>query len=93
MPSLKERISTAQHNARAANIGGCVTCKWWAQISDETRKVINEWIDSGHSQRQLWGILTEPSDGDDPVLEISITGFRLHMNHHDVKCRDDKPSG
>lgn len=91
MPSLNERISTAQHTARAANIGGCVTCRWWEQISEETRTLVNEWIDAGHSRRQLWEIVTSPSDDStDPVLEISNTGFRLHLNHHDVKCRSGK---
>ncbi len=89
MPSLHDRIESAQHTARAANKGGCVTCRWWAQISDDTRQLINEWLDANHSVRQLWDILTTPSDdSDDPVLDISITGFRLHLNHHDVKWRN-----
>ncbi len=87
MPSLHERIESAQHTARAANVGGCVTCRWWSQIGEDTRQLINEWLDSGHSRRQLWDILTTPSDSEDPVLDISITGFRLHLNHHDAKCR------
>jgi hypothetical protein len=93
MPSLNERIESAQHTARPANVGGCVTCRWWSQISNHTQQLINQWLDSGHSQRQLWDILTAPSEGsDDPVLEISITGFRLHLNHHDVKCRSEQPA-
>jgi hypothetical protein len=92
LPSLHERIQSAQHTARAANVGGCVTCRWWSQISDETQQLINEWLDSGHSRRQLWDILTAPNECGDPVLEISITGFRLHLNHHDMKCRGDESS-
>ena len=93
MPSLHERIQHAEHYARAANKGGCVTCRWWSQISDDTRQLINEWLDAGHSRRQLWEILTAPSDSiEDPVLEISNTGFRLHLNHHNVKCRGDQPA-
>lgn len=91
MPSLHERIESAQHTARAANKGGCVTCRWWSNIGDDTKKLINEWLDSGHSRRQLWDILTAPSEGsDDPVLDISVTGFRLHLNHHDAKCRGEQ---
>jgi len=70
-----------------------VTCRWWWQVGDDTRRLINEWIDQNHSIRQLHDILTEPSDDpDEPALDISITGFRLHLNHHDQKCRgDDRP--
>lgn len=87
MASLPERIRSAQPNP--ANIGGCVTCKWWREISDETKTLINEWIDNLHSTRQLHQILTAPSDCGDPPLAISITGFRLHLNHHNEKCRDE----
>lgn len=72
-----------------ANRGGCVTCRWWAQISDETKKLINEWLDNDYSAKQLYEILSAPPDADssDPQLQISITGFRLHLNHHNEKCR------
>jgi len=36
--------------------------------------------------------LEQSDDPDEPALDISITGFRLHLNHHDQKCRgDDRP--
>lgn len=60
---------------------------WWETITPETRRLINEWLDNQHSLKQLHDILTAPSDGVDPPLEISMTGFRLHLNHHDTKCR------
>lgn len=88
MPSLSDRLKSVEHK-NAANKGGCVTCRWWAEISDESRRLINEWIDGDHSVKQLHEILTAPSSGDEPQLEISITGFRLHLNHHSAKCRGE----
>lgn len=86
MPSLSDRLKTAQPNP--ANKGGCVTCRFWAELKPETQRLINEWIDNGHSVKQLYDILSTPSvDSDEPVLRISNTGFRLHMAHHDQKCR------
>lgn len=88
MTSIANRLKSAQPYARRANRGGCVTCQWWDTISEDTRTLINEWLDNNYSGRQLWEILTAPTDdGGDPQLEISLTGFRLHLNHHDEKCR------
>lgn len=86
MPSLSDRLKSAQPNRQ--NRGGCVTCAWWSDIKPATRALINEWIDNEHSIKQLHEILTAPNDGSEPPLNISITGFRLHMNHHSEKCRD-----
>lgn len=86
MATIADRLKSAQRNP--ANKGGCVTCKWWQTITDETRTLINEWIDNDHSIKQLYDILSSPSDDEtEPSLEISMTGFRLHMNHHNQKCR------
>ena len=86
MATISERLRTAQRNP--ANRGGCVTCKWWHTISDDTKKLIQEWIDQEYSVKQLYEILSAPSDDPkEPALSISITGFRLHMNHHNDKCR------
>ena len=86
MATISERLRTAQRNP--ANRGGCVTCKWWNTISDDTKKLIQEWIDNDYSIKQLYEILSSPSDDDtEPKLSISVTGFRLHMNHHNEKCR------
>lgn len=91
MPSLSERLETAiVSRPNNANKGGCVTCKWWAQISDDDRRLVNEWLDAGYSGKQLHEILTGPVADGEPVLEISLTGFRLHLNHHDKKCRGDQ---
>lgn len=87
MASLSDRLKSAQPNP--SNVGGCVTCQWWQTIGDETRALINEWLDAGHSIKQLYEILSAPSDGDEPPLPISNTGFRMHLNHHDEKCRPD----
>ena len=86
MPTLSERLRSAQPNRQ--NTGGCVTCQWWLTISPKTQQLINQWIDDRHSIRQLYYILSAPSDGTDPPLTISNTGFRLHMNHHTEKCRE-----
>lgn len=86
MSTISERLRTAQRNP--ANRGGCVTCRWWNQISSQTKNLINEWLDNDHSVKQLYEILSAPNDGDEPSLPISITGFRLHLNHHNEKCRD-----
>ena len=86
MPSISDRLRSAQRNP--ANKGGCVSCKWWNEIGDETRRLINEWIDNDYSIKQLYDIITAPNDGSEPQLEISLTGWRLHMNHHNEKCRN-----
>lgn len=87
MSTISDRLKTAQRNP--TNKGGCVTCKWWKTISDETRALINEWIDNEHSAKQLYEILSAPvTDGSkDQPVPISMTGFRLHLNHHNVRCR------
>lgn len=85
MPSLSDRLRAAQPNP--TNKGGCVTCQWWEQISDETRRLINDWLDANYSVKQLHEILSAPNDGTEPQLQISNTGFRLHLNHHSEKCR------
>ena len=85
MPSLSDRLRSAQPNRQ--NRGGCVTCLWWEEIKPDTRRLINEWLDNKHSVKQLHEILSAPTDGGELPLPISITGFRLHLNHHDAKCR------
>ena len=85
MPSLSDRLKSAQRNP--TNKGGCITCRWWLEIGEDTRQLINEWIDADHSLKQLYEILSAPNDGPEPSLPISNTGFRLHMNHHNLKCR------
>lgn len=89
MASLSDRLKSAQPNP--SNKGGCVTCRWWQEISPDTRRLINEWIDNDYSLRQLYDILSASNtDGDDPPLPISNSGFRLHMNHHNEKCRTNE---
>jgi len=89
MPSLSDRLKSVQPNP--ANKGGCVTCRFWAELKPATRQLVNDWIDNGHSIKQLHEILSTPSsDSTEPVLSISITGFRFHMAHHDEKCRSSE---
>lgn len=82
--SLAARLVNAQPNRRNS---GCQSCKWWATISADSQKLINEWIDAGHSQAQLHDILTTPDDGDDPPLMVSQSGWRFHLKHHAERCR------
>jgi uncharacterized protein YodC (DUF2158 family) len=87
LSTLSERLKTAQRNP--SNRGGCVTCKWWDTISDETKSLVNEWLDKDFSAKQLYEILSAPvsDESADQPVPISMTGFRLHLNHHDAKCR------
>ena len=85
MSTISDRLKSAQRNT--ANTG-CVTCQWWQEIGSETRNLINEWIDGGYSLKQLYRILSEPADGDEPALPVSNTGFKLHMEHHNLRCRE-----
>jgi hypothetical protein len=87
LSTLPERLKTAQRNP--SNRGGCVTCQWWDKISDETKSLVNEWLDKEFSAKQLYEILSTPvsDESADPPVPISMTGFRLHLNHHNAKCR------
>lgn len=83
--SLADRLATAQ--PKRSNYG-CQTCLWWPTISPESQKLINDWIDAGHSQAQLHAILTAPDqDSDDPPLDVSESGWRFHLKHHEQRCR------
>lgn len=87
MASLSDRLKSAQRNP--TNKGGCVTCKWWDTLSAETKDLINGWLDAEHSVAQLYEILSQPvTDGSaEQPVPISNTGFRLHLNHHNERCR------
>lgn len=83
--SLANRLKSAHPNPTNA---GCQSCKWWASIRPESRDSINAWLDAGHSQAQLYEILTGPSDDPkEPALSVSLTGWRHHMRHHAARCR------
>lgn len=84
MSILSERLKSAQPNPQ--NKGGCITCRWWETADPETRRLVDDWLDQKFSIKQLWEILTAPTE-DGSHLTISNTGFRLHLNHHDEKCR------
>lgn len=85
--SLAKRIKTAQVNNSNT---GCQTCRWWEQISTETQRLINAWLDDPNNSRlQLYEILALPGDDDpgEPLLPVSNSGWRMHLKHHDEKCR------
>lgn len=82
--SLAERIENARPNR---GNHGCESCKWWATISAESQKLINEWIAADHSQAQLHDIITASDGGDDPPLRVSLSGWRFHLKHHAELCR------
>jgi hypothetical protein len=85
--SIETRLQTAQ---RGRSNRSCQSCQWWQNsITDKTRQLVNEWIDADHSLLQLHDILTQDDD-DDPdnkPLRVSITGWRMHLKHHDERCR------
>lgn len=85
--SLATRLKSAQAEAKVAN-KGCQTCKWWGHQTDETKDLINAWLDAGNSSMQLHAILTTISDDVDPaeLLNVSYTAWRNHVKHHS-DCR------
>lgn len=83
--SLAARIASTQPNK--AN-DGCQSCHWWATVPTDTRTLINNWIDGGYSQMQLWEILTAPDpDSNEVPLAVSLSGWRFHLKHHAERCR------
>ncbi len=60
----------------SATNNGCRTCRYLADLSPTDRRAFDDWITEGHSATQLWEVCC--ADG----LEISMTGFRHHMKHH-----------
>ena len=84
MASLSDRLKSAQPNKANRNL--CVTCTWLDQVGDDILTLINQWFDADNSIAQLHEILTQPSD-DAPPLVISLTGFRVHVKHHDERWR------
>ena len=79
MASLTDRLQSAQPNK--SNHKTCRTCAWLETVTPEVIALIADWLEAGHSNAQLHEILTTPSDDIEP-LEISMTGFRLHLKHH-----------
>lgn len=58
---------------------GCVTCQWFAQLSDADRAAFDEWVTAKRSLTQLWQVCQ--ADEDYP-LTISLGGFRTHVREH-----------
>lgn len=82
--SLAKRLKSAK--AKVSN-RGCQTCKWWGIQTEETKSLINAWLDAGNSSMQLHSILsTDP----DEFLGVSYSAWRNHVKHHDEMCREPK---
>ena len=89
--SLSARIRSAQADANLTN-RGCRSCTWLRSVNQETKDLINEWIDSEHSLMQLFGIISAADDDDESYvpLGVSFTAWRDHIKHHNERCRGDK---
>lgn len=86
--TLSDRIREAQEKANYVN-NGCRSCHWWSTISDETRALINDWIDAENSRLQLYIILSANVEGqDEPPLDVSDSAWRTHLRHHNERCRN-----
>lgn len=85
--SVADRLRAAAENPSRSNIG-CVSCQWWTGVSDEIKQLINNWVDGGHSNRQLYLLIAaeDPDDPDYVPLPVSESGWRSHLGHHD-RCR------
>lgn len=83
--SLARRIKSAQRNSSQRL--GCQTCLWWKQLTPAVQALVNDWLEAGHSRQQLYEIISAPDDSGDPVLGVSLSAWRLHMKHHDERCR------
>lgn len=86
MPSIHERLAAVQPNTSSKQ---CKMCAFWELLKPPTKKLINDWIDAGHSLSQLHDVLCAPGEEGEPRLDCSITGFRMHMKHHTERCRDN----
>lgn len=87
--SLADRLRTAQITPNKAN-DGCHSCQWLADLDADTIRLINEWIEQGHSKMQLHDILSTPGeDCADNLLPVSYTAWRMHMRHHLDRWRTD----
>ena len=76
--SLVNRLAGVIPNR--SNAGGCVSCRWYAELSDGDRAAFDAWVDDGKSLAQLWEIAAEDADNPFPV---SLTALRHHVrNHH-----------
>lgn len=82
--SLAKRLKSAQ--AKVAN-KGCQTCKWWDTQTDETKSLINAWLDAGNSSMQLHAILSSSSDPAE-LLNVCYSAWQNHVKHHDEMCRE-----
>lgn len=75
--SLATRLSAVIPSR--SNKGGCLTCQWVAELSDEDQAAFDAWIDDGKSLTQLWEVATADTDHPYPV---SITALRHHVRNH-----------
>ena len=73
---LRDLLATGRANKRNK---GCYTCKWLALLPKDDLDAFNTWIAANKSLSQLWQICIEQ----DPPLDVSLSGLRWHMMHHD----------
>jgi hypothetical protein len=62
-----------------SNKGGCLTCRWVAELSAEDQAAFDAWIEDGKSLTQLWEVAT--ADAEHP-FPVSITALRHHVRNH-----------
>lgn len=77
--SLSDRIRSAQPTRSNA---GCESCRFLNDVEPGVITLVNEWINAGHSQTQLYEILATPDESGEPTLGVSISAWRWHMKHH-----------
>lgn len=73
---LRDLLATGRANKKNK---GCYTCKWLRGLPADDLAAFNAWIAAGKSVAQLWKICIEQ----DNPLDVSLSGVRWHMMHHD----------
>lgn len=71
--SLADRLKTVTPQRSNA---GCETCRYLDTLPAEDRAEFDRWLHDGNSLAQLWEVCV--AEG----LQISLTGFRNHIKHH-----------
>lgn len=75
--SLSKRLSSV---VPVSSNHGCRTCQYLSTLTAEDRQAFDDWLASGHSATQLWEICCADPDH---RLDVTLSGFRNHMKHHE----------